>query len=304
MIAELKTFIAVVQHGTFSAAADRVGLTQAAVSGHIKRLEEKLGFPLFDRSGHWAKLNNEGYRTLLRAETIVQLVDALGDPEDEGPDSEIRIGAIGSVRAAMLQPALTRFHERYPNERVTIVPGVSLHLLDRFDTSEIDLAVLVRPPFNLPTEAEWTTIARDSYVLLVPASSPENDWKVVLQNERMLGYDRLSFSGRQVDRFLRTLAFPVRETPEVPVHDMLGEVIKGTGVGLVPFTNQLLPLPPSVRALPLHSKGFFREIGIITTRKLAVSPKIDFLKECFIDVANQMAPDTSEIAPADFNPAI
>lgn len=304
MIAELKTFIAVVQHGTFSAAADRVGLTQAAVSGHIKRLEEKLGFTLFDRSGHWAKLNNEGYRTLLRAETIVQLVDALGDPEDEESAEELRIGAIGSIRATMLKPALARFHERYPHQRITIVPGVSMHLLDRFDTSEIDLAVLVRPPFNLPAETEWTTITRDFYVLLVPPSCQEADWRVALQTHRMLGYDRLSFSGRQVDRFLRSLPFPVAETPEVPVTRMLEEVSKGTGVGLVPFTGQLLPLPASVRALPLPAKGFIREIGIITTRKLAISPKIDFLKDCFIDIANQMVPDASSLLTPDFNPAL
>jgi DNA-binding transcriptional LysR family regulator len=47
MIAELKTFIAVVQGGTFSSAADRIGLTQAAVSGHIKRCARR-------RSCNWS----------------------------------------------------------------------------------------------------------------------------------------------------------------------------------------------------------------------------------------------------------
>ena len=57
MINELRTFIAVCRHGTFAAAGERIGLTQSAVSSQIKRLEEALGFELFDRTGRSATLN-------------------------------------------------------------------------------------------------------------------------------------------------------------------------------------------------------------------------------------------------------
>ncbi|MDG4870303.1 LysR family transcriptional regulator, partial [Guyparkeria sp. 1SP6A2] len=51
MIRELKTLVAVAQHGTFAAAGQQTGLTQAAVSAQMKRLEAELGVTLFERSG-------------------------------------------------------------------------------------------------------------------------------------------------------------------------------------------------------------------------------------------------------------
>lgn len=59
------------------------GLTQAAVSGHMRRLEESLGFALFDRTGRSATLNAAGLRTLARAEALVAGFDALGEPTQD-----------------------------------------------------------------------------------------------------------------------------------------------------------------------------------------------------------------------------
>ncbi|HWT19605.1 MAG TPA: LysR family transcriptional regulator, partial [Variovorax sp.] len=73
MINELRTFIAVCRHGTFAAAGERIGLTQSAVSSQVKRLEEALGFALFERTGRSATLNAAGQTTLARAEEICAL---------------------------------------------------------------------------------------------------------------------------------------------------------------------------------------------------------------------------------------
>ena len=64
MITELKTFIAVVRYGGFSAAGSHIGLTQSAVSSQIQRLEESLGLELFDRTRRSAVLNEAGARQL------------------------------------------------------------------------------------------------------------------------------------------------------------------------------------------------------------------------------------------------
>ncbi|MFN9588342.1 MAG: LysR family transcriptional regulator, partial [Pseudomonadaceae bacterium] len=103
MIIELRTLIAVARYGTFSAAGERIGLTQAAVSGHMRRLEESLGFALFDRTGRSATLNAVGLRTLARAEALVAGFDALGEPtQDEEWAKPLEIGAIASVHATIL----------------------------------------------------------------------------------------------------------------------------------------------------------------------------------------------------------
>lgn len=283
MVPELKTFIAVAQYGTFSAAADRVGLTQAAVSGHIKRLEERLGFLLFDRTGHSARLNDNGYRILTRAKTIVRLVDTLGDLEDQAPGRDLRVGAIASARATMLGQALDLFAKRYGQQRVEIIPDVSLHLLDQVDTGEIDLAILVKPPFSLPTETRWTTLTRDPYVLVVGDNCQDDDWRQALQSQPFLRYDKLSFAGRQVDRFLRSLPFAIHEARELAAQAMLEAVVAGEGAALIPLRDHDGPLPRGARMLPLHGKSLFKEVGVITARESMVEPAVNHLRDCIVE---------------------
>ena len=78
MIRELKTFIAVAREGTFAAAGQRIGLTQAAVSAQMQRLEAELGFDLFDRTGRAAHLNKRGQQLLLQAQELLHMYSTLG----------------------------------------------------------------------------------------------------------------------------------------------------------------------------------------------------------------------------------
>ncbi|MBB5695821.1 LysR substrate-binding domain-containing protein [Muricoccus pecuniae] len=281
MIAELRTFIAVARQSTFSAAGERVGLTQAAVSGQIKRLEEKLGFSLFDRTGRSATLNAAGARTLARAQEIVSLFDALGDADDERIGGRIRLGAIASVQSTVLARALTSFRRRFPKPHVHIVPGLSLHLLDRLDAGELDLAIMIPPPFGLPSDLSWQPLIREPFELVVPATGAGDDWRSLLRSRPFLRYDRASFGGRQVERFLRAERISVAESIEVDdVQAMVAMVGSGLGVALVPMAEAHLPLPANVRAIPLGEHGFHREIGIARHHHRDIAPGVEHLARC------------------------
>ncbi|MFX7866484.1 LysR substrate-binding domain-containing protein, partial [Acinetobacter baumannii] len=71
----------------------------------------------------------------------------------------------------------------FPHCRTRIVPGVSLDLLGLVDAGEIDLAVLIRPPFAVPADLEWRTLVAEPFVLLVPDSLPGDDWRVLLEHQ-------------------------------------------------------------------------------------------------------------------------
>ena len=71
MLRELRTFIAVVRHGTFARAGTQIGLTQSAVSAQIQRLEGELGFALFDRTSRSASLNAAGKRIVDVAQEVL-----------------------------------------------------------------------------------------------------------------------------------------------------------------------------------------------------------------------------------------
>ncbi|NTH43462.1 LysR family transcriptional regulator [Agrobacterium rhizogenes] len=279
MISELKTLVAIARFGTFAAAGDRIGLTQAAVSGQMKRLEEKLGVQLFERTGRSATLNAAGLRTLERAKDIIAKFEAIADPADEDSGGRLSIGAIASVQSTVLARALVPFRDRFPKHHIHIVPGISLHLLDLLDAGELDLAVIIKPSFGIPKDFVWQPLLREPYVLAVPSWIEGDDWLALLQEQPFIRYERSSFGGRQVDRFLRSLSVTARESVEIDdISAMVALVGQGLGVALLPMTEGNLPLPPSVRVVSLADRTFYREIGILKPQ--ADQPVTAHLADC------------------------
>ncbi|MFB9123680.1 LysR family transcriptional regulator [Paraburkholderia dipogonis] len=270
MLSELKTFIAVSQYGTFSGAGARIGLTQSAVSAQMQRLEEELGFALFDRTGRSASLNDAGRETLALAEEMMTLYARLSERGAVAAESGmLRVGAIASAQVSFLADALARFRDDRPGWRIRVVPGVSLGLLGQVDSGELDLAVIIKPPFALPSELEWRTLVTEPFVLLVPkplvrGKGAARSWRELLRSEPFIRYDRTSFGGRLVDRFLRRSRVNVRDVIELDeLQGIVQLVARGIGVALLPNSAGLGKWPAGVVALELGESTFQREIGLV-----------------------------------------
>ncbi len=271
MIRELKTLLAVAREGTFAAAGDKIGLTQAAVSAQMQRLEEQLGFALFARTGRSARINAVGRRALAQAQEVIRLFDNLGIvPAGEHAAVLLRVGAIASVQKGRLADALTQFHKALPACRTHVVPGVSMRLLDRLDAGEIDLAVMIRPPFALQGDLHWTTLAHEPFRLIVPRRTRGQDWAELLSTLPFVRYERTSFGGRQVERFLHAAQIAVREVSELDELDAIHRLVaNGVGVSLVPETGLQGRWPAGIRAVDLGQHTFHRDIGLVLRRDLA-----------------------------------
>ncbi|MFM0309366.1 LysR family transcriptional regulator [Paraburkholderia sp. RL17-383-BIF-A] len=270
MLSELKTFIAVSQYGTFSGAGARIGLTQSAVSAQMQRLEQELGFALFDRTGRSATLNDAGRETLALAEEMMTLYARLSERGAGAAESGmLRVGAIASAQVSFLADALARFREDRPGWRIRVVPGVSLGLLGQVDSGELDLAVIIKPPFALPSELEWRTLVTEPFVLLVPKTlvrgkGHARSWRELLRSEPFIRYDRTSFGGRLVDRFLRRSRLNVHDVIELDeLQGIVQLVARGIGVALIPDSAGLGNWPANVAALELGEATFHREIGLV-----------------------------------------
>ena len=291
MITELKTFIAVVRYGGFSVAGGHIGLTQSAVSSQIQRLEEALGFDLFDRTRRSAVLNEAGARVLARAEEIVSLVSKLGDTStDEEIASTLRIGAIASVQSLVLPRALAALRKENPKLLVNIAPGVSMKLMDELDSAEIDAAVMIRPPFGILPEMTWHTLMYEPFKLLVRQEIKGRNWRALLESQPFLRYERTSFGGRLVTRFLRENSLVVQDSIELDeIAGLMNLVSEGLGIALVPMVEAYLPLPPGVRAISLGEKTFYREIGILRKGASSRRPVILALEKCLRDAVSPAA---------------
>ena len=281
MLRELKTFVAVARHGTFAAAGQRVGLTQSAVSAQMRNLEQALGQRLFDRSGRSAELNAAGRHALPLAEQMLALFAEMGRPEAAGEwRGELRLGAIASVQTGLLPEALPRFRQLAPHVELKLVPGVSLDLLSRLDAGELDLALLIKPPFELPKDLQQLPLAREPFVLIAPEDVAGDDPLQLLASQPFVRYDRSSFGGRQVSRFLRERQLQVREAMELDELEAIVRMVEaGLGVSLIPLAGLWREHGARVRVIELGELTFHREL-VALLRRAQRQPALECLLQC------------------------
>jgi DNA-binding transcriptional LysR family regulator len=139
----MKTFVAIAETGSVTAAATRVARSPGAVSMQVKKLEEMLGRSLFGRSRQGMALNANGERLLSYARRMVNLhreaLDAFRAPELSG---EVRIGTIDDFGLVQLSDLLCAFDRSHPSVTVNVTLGPSAILGPKLDQGELDLAVL------------------------------------------------------------------------------------------------------------------------------------------------------------------
>lgn len=167
--AQLKAFHAVAQHGSFSRAAERLALTQPAISDHVRKLEESYGVLLFNRLPSGVTLTAMGRKLFAIAErqfeAEAEAVDLLSRARtlEEG---QLTIGADAAVH---ILPQVARFRLKHPRLAVKLVTGNSASLLKQLAEFAIDIAVTAEQP------ADDTLLARklrsDPLVAVVQRSS-------------------------------------------------------------------------------------------------------------------------------------
>lgn len=266
MLKELRTFLAVSRYGTFSRTAERVGLTQSAVSAQIRRLEEELGFPLFDRRGRLAVLNTAGRHALANATQLLQLFEQLHRPPSDGESAAGRldIGAVPAVQAGCLPSALAELQQAHPHLQVGVVPGVSLALMDQVHGGTLDAAVMFLPPFAPPPDLVWHPLWKEPFMLIAPSETRSRDWRLLLRQQPFVRYDRSSMGGRLISQFLQAQEITVRTAVEMDeLSGIVQLVARGLGVALVPRGRPAFPLPQQVRAIALGRAVFHREVGML-----------------------------------------
>lgn len=144
---QLRSFIAIVDTGSFTAAAGRVNKTQSSVSMHIKRLEERLGRDLFEKDGRGVRLSEHGERLVDYARTILHTeAAAMEAVSGSGLRGQIRFGIPDDYAAALFAEIMTCFALRHPLAEMLVVCENSRVLNERIRQGEIDIALVTARP--------------------------------------------------------------------------------------------------------------------------------------------------------------
>ncbi|GAB5467570.1 MAG: LysR substrate-binding domain-containing protein [Rhodospirillales bacterium] len=143
----LRAFVAVVECGGFSRAAQRLLRGQSAVSLQIKRLEDHLGVKLLERSPRHLALTGEGELIIDYARRILSLNDELAARVKEPALSGVvRLGAPEDFATSHLPGVLARFARSHPQVALEVTCELTLDLLARFDAGDLDIALVKREP--------------------------------------------------------------------------------------------------------------------------------------------------------------
>jgi DNA-binding transcriptional LysR family regulator len=140
---QLRSFLAIVDSGSFTRAAERVHKTQSAVSMHIRRLEERLGCALFVKHGRGARLTTEGESLIEFARRIVQIeAGAFAALSRKGLRGTARLGIPDDYAETFLAEILARFYRRHPLVEVSVVCEASTELSAQVSAGALELALV------------------------------------------------------------------------------------------------------------------------------------------------------------------
>ncbi|KAF1041660.1 MAG: HTH-type transcriptional regulator YofA [Herbaspirillum frisingense] len=165
----LRTFVAVHDAGSFTRAAERLHLTQSAVSHQIRRLEEQIGRPLLRRTTRRLTVTDDGADDgadlLHHAQQILEALDALGRRFKPSPVSgEVRFGAPENFIGNSLATLLCQFARAFPSVRLDVRVNMNLDLHGLVAAGELDLAVVLTPG-----EVQGGTLLRKTQLVWVAA---------------------------------------------------------------------------------------------------------------------------------------
>ncbi len=146
-IDQLHTFIAIVDTGSFTKAADRVFKTQSAVSMQMRRLEERIGKQLFAKDGRGNRLTAEGEKLMNYARRIIRLNnEAIAAFDDNRLEGTLRIGTPDDYADRYMPEIIGRFAKTHPNVELYIVCEPSVSLAEKMARGELDIALVTHNP--------------------------------------------------------------------------------------------------------------------------------------------------------------
>ncbi|MFC6670182.1 LysR family transcriptional regulator [Marinobacterium aestuariivivens] len=152
----LRSFVAVVESGSFTRAGDRVHLSQSTVSQQIRRLEEQLGCALLDRHGRYVATTEQGQHLLGYARRLLNLMNEAVEQLQQGQrQNELRIGVPEDFAAERLTPTLAGFARDHPDTRLEVTSDLSSRLWQQFSAGAFELVLVKQRRGQAPAQACW-----------------------------------------------------------------------------------------------------------------------------------------------------
>lgn len=244
---QLKVFVAIAQHGSFSRAGEAIGLTQSAVSHSVKELEAEIGVRLLDRTTREVVLTDAGQRLANRVERLLDdLQAALLDARSFGVQRSgtVRVASSQTISAHLMPQCIAAGERQYPDIRILLRDQAQQSVLHSVRNAEVDFGIVVDPLQAVDLQCEpilhepFLLLCRDDHRFADLASVP---WEE-LNGCRLVLQDYASGSRPLIDSALRQQGISVEVVQEIGHPATLFPMV-AAGIGISIFPALALPLP-------------------------------------------------------------
>lgn len=271
----IRNFVAVAEERQFRRAAERVGLSQPALSAQLRELEEFLGAALLSRTTRSVHLTAEGEKFLLRARNILaDLESAVLEVRDHASlrRGRLSVAAIPSVASRILPAMVATFMKRYPGIDVQIIELGAADVERCVTSGNADLGIAAAPDRN--SELAFSFLLRDRFVGLVPNDSPLARRRRV-RLESLFEYPLITtVPGTSIrstlERACREYGQSLRVTHSVTQHQTVVAMV-GAGLGVAILPELSLTKSSEVTRLIVVEPEITRDLGVVQRKGEASS---------------------------------
>ncbi len=290
-IRHLQAISEIVNHNSFTKAAEALHVTQPTISKMIKSLEQEMNIEIFARAGKQVKLTDAGETIFKHAGPILQLFDLLVTEINDLihlNKGSIRLGIPPMVGSSFFPFIIKRFQERYPGIALQMEEDGALKIEERLAEGALDVGVMLLPIDR--EEFDWFPIVEDRLnVLLHPAHRLASRKQIELAELKGEQFILFNSDFALHDRILqecRNMGFKPHVAYKSTQWDFIGEMVgAGLGVAMLPDTICRSLNPDKVRAVPLmrpvipwHLAMAWRREGYLS---VAAREWIQFTRQAF-----------------------
>ncbi|WP_380825967.1 MULTISPECIES: LysR family transcriptional regulator [Serratia] len=248
---QLRVFVAIARHGSFSRAGEAIGLTQSAVSHSVKELEAEVGVRLLDRTTREVALTDAGLRLANRVERLLdELQAALLDARSFGVQRSgtVRVATSQTISAHLMPQCIAAGEREYPEIRIMLRDQAQQQVLHSVRNAEVDFGIVVDPVQAVDLECE--AVLHEPFLLLCRDDHPFAAQQAVrwsaLNGCRLVLQDYASGSRPLIDSALRQQGVEAQVVQEIGHPATLFPMV-AEGIGISIFPALALPLPEGGR---------------------------------------------------------
>ncbi|GFM75611.1 LysR family transcriptional regulator [Pseudomonas cichorii] len=272
----LHTFSLVIVHGSFSAAAERLNLTQPAVSLQVRQLEEHLNLRLIERVGKRIKPTSAGSTLLEHVSRIDAVVeDAMLElaSHAHGIAGQIAIGTGATACIHLLPPILQDLRRRFPDLDVRVSTGNTDGILKAVEENRLDLALVTLPASGRSLEV--TPLLEDEFVAIFASQQdplPEAFTPKTLSDYPLVVFEAGSSTRLLINEWYLQAGIRIKPVMELGSIEAIKEMVAaGLGYSIVPRMS--VAATHHRRGLQVHSltPGLNRTLGIVLRQDKPVS---------------------------------